>query len=425
VDGKPIFNSPTTIPVRQDVSAGKSELVGDGLKHATTTTPAEFDLIAKDNGGNKVTRGGDKVQVKVTNPDGMPIDCKVKDNKDGTYTVTYNPADPGNHVVEVTLNRAQVAKSQYNVPISENLGLPSPSKSYAKGPGLEPGGKASDPQEFTIFAILPNGQPQKGGGSADLFDVHIEDPNGDLIPATIKDNRDGTYHVVYQPKDPGTYHVEVVERNPTNPLFYDHLKNSPIDVIIDPATDAAHSIAYGPGLEPGNFDTAETTFTIEARDRNDKPIKQGGDNFAVDIQGPTGPVPAKLVDNGDGTYSVAYSPKDAGPHDVVVTLDDIPIKGSTFHVDIKPGPWARNTFIKDYSFVVQTRDKRDHDIKEGGSEVAVEIKRGNAVVPADLRDNRDGTYTVHYVLKEKGDYKINVTVEGTSVKGSPFTQTVG
>jgi len=349
----------------------------------------------------------------------------LRDNKDGTYQVTYNPADPGDHIVEVTLNRAQVAKSPYRVNIGENLGLPSPSKSYAKGPGLEPGGKASDPQEFTIYAILPNGQPQKGGGSADLFDVHIEDPNGDLIPATIKDNRDGTYHVVYQPKDPGTYHVEVVERNPTNPLFYDHLKNSPIDVVIDPATDAAHSIAYGPGLEPGNFDTAETTFTIEARDRNDKPIKQGGDNFKVDIQGPTGSVPAKLVDNGDGTYSVAYSPKDAGPHDVVVTLDDIPIKGSTFHVDIKPGPWARNTFIKDYSFVVQTRDKRDHDIKEGGSEVAVEIKRGNAVVPADLRDNRDGTYTVHYVLKEKGDYKINVTVEGTSVKGSPFTQTVG
>jgi len=290
---------------------------------------------------------------------------------------------------------------------------------------LEPGGKSTDPAEFTIYAILPDGTPKRSGGDADLFDVTIEDKNGDLIPAKIEDNKNGTYKVTYQPKDAGVYHVDVIERNPSNPLYYDHLKNSPITVVIDQGTDASQCTAHGPGLEPGNLDTSEAEFTIEARDKNGNPMTQGGDNFEVDIQGPTGPVPCKVVDNGDGTYNVTYAPKDAGAHDIAVTLGDIPIKESTFHVDIKPGAWARNTFIKDYSFVVQTRDKRDKDLHEGGQGVSVEIKGPKGAVKTDLRDNRDGTYTVTYAIRDKGEYKINVTVEGTSVQGSPFVQTVG
>jgi len=57
----------------------------------------------------------------------------------------------------------------------------------------------------------------------DLFDVTIEDQNGDLIP---DDNKDGTYHVTYQPKDPGTFHIDIIYHNPSNPFYYDHLKNS-------------------------------------------------------------------------------------------------------------------------------------------------------------------------------------------------------
>jgi len=270
---------------------------------------------------------------------------------------------------------------------------------------------------------LPEKKKTSGG---DAFDVTVEDSNGDLMPVEIKDNGDGTYHVTYQPKDPGTYHVEVIERNATNPLYYDHIKNSPIDVLIDPGTDASQSIAYGPGLEPGNYDTADKlNFTIEARDKAGKPIKQGGDDFHVDIQGPEGPLDAEVLDNGDGTYSVSYAPTGPGPHDIAVTLDDVPIKGSTFHVDIKPGAWARHTFIEQFSFIVQTRDKRDVNLKEGGFPVAVVIKGPKGPVKVHLTDNRDGTYGVVYSIRDKGEYVLDVTVDGTSVKGSPFIQTVG
>jgi filamin len=422
---QPIQKSPFNVyinPGRADPL--QCRCFGPGLEGGEAHKPAVFTIEARNKKGDKIPNGGHPFAVNVKDPFGQPLPVDLRDNNDGTYTCQYNPADPGEHVVEVTLNRAQVAKSPYHVKIDENKDLASPFLSYADGPGLKPGCKNTEPAEFTIYAVLPSGKKKTKGG--DTFDVTVEDSNGDLMPVDIKDNGDGTYKVTYQPKDPGTYHVEVVERNPTNPLYYDHLKNSPIDVVIDPGTFAPNCIAHGPGLEPNNFDTADDLkFTIEARDKLGKPVGQGGDDFQVNIQGPEGPIPAKIVDNKDGTYGVSYKPHGPGPHEIAVTLDDVPIKGSTFHVDIKPGAWARNTFIKEYSFVVQTRDKRDADLHEGGQPVGVDIKGPKGQVNVNLKDNRDGTYTALYNIKDKGEYKINVTVDGTSVKGSPFIQTVG
>jgi len=296
-------------------------------------------------------------------------------------------------------------------------------RSYAEGPGLQPGNRNTDPCTFTIHAVLPNGKPKTKGG--DLFDVLIEDPSNNVVPADIKDNNNGTYTVTYQPNEPGNYHVDVVLRNPGKPVFYDHIKNSPFDVVIDPGTDAANCIAYGPGLEPGLLDTHPATFTIEARDKNGNRRKEGGDNFDVDIQGPNGPVKANVVDNGDGTYNVTYQPEDAGIHDIAVTLGDVPIKGSTFHVDIQPGAWAANSGIESYSFVLQTRDKRNKNMTVGGAPVKVDITGPKKdKVKVDLKDAMDGQYHAKYSLKGTGQYQVAVTIDNNHVQGSPFTQNI-
>lgn len=48
--------------------------------------------------------------------------------------------------------------------------------------------------------------------------------------------------------------------------------------------------------------------------RNGNNLDKGGDPFDVKIQGPNGPVDAKIKDNQDGTYTVDYKPDDAGKH---------------------------------------------------------------------------------------------------------------
>jgi len=296
-----------------------------------------------------------------------------------------------------------------------------PHKSYAKGPGLEGGGSTTEPQKFTIHAVYANGRPKTTGG--DLFDVHVEDPHFVVIPAQVVDNRDGTWSVTYQPTDPGKYHIDVIQRNPSVPTRYDHVKNSPVDIVIEPGTDAKSCTAFGPGLEPGNVDTKACHFTIQARDKNGNPIKEGGDPFKVDIQGPTGPIQCEVKDNGDGTYACKYQPADAGLHDIAITLNGTPIKGSTFHVQIKPGAFPGTTFIESFNFLIKAHDKRGQPVPTGGENVKAIIKGPQGQnVQATMDDRKNGTYHVTYKTQGSGNFQVDVLVNEQHIRGSPFNQ---
>jgi len=401
---------------------------GPGLEPGNEAhKPANFTIQAVNRLGDDITNGGHPFHVEVVDPYGQKKPADIVDNRDGTYSVQYHPADPGDHVVHVSLNRDPVANSPYHVPIGWNSDMACPNNSYAEGPGLEPGLKNTEEGVFTIYAVKPDGNPQDKGG--DLFDVHVEDPNRELVVPTIVDNGDGTYEVRYHPTVPGQYHVDVIQRNPEKPLFYDHVKNSPVVVDIAPGADPSQCIAYGPGLERNNLDTHPAQFTIQARDCFGNDIREGGDPFLVDAVGPAGqPIPVEVLDNHDGTYTCVYHPTEAGPHDLAVTLDDAHIKGSTFHVDIKPGAWADNTTIENYSFTVRTRDKRGKDKTFGGENVAVRIvtPSGREVEGIKVVDVGNGTYHVMYKLsgEEVGEYQVEVTINGEHISGSPFIQTV-
>jgi filamin len=155
-------------------------------------------------------------------------------------------------------------------------------------------------------------------------------------------------------------------------------------------------------------------------------MKEGGDPFEVKIQGPDGPVPATVTDNGDGTYRVDYQPETAGPHTVDVDLAGKPIKGSTFHVDIKPGAWASTSTIENYTFTIRMKDKRGAFVTEGGEDVKVKVTAPSGQdVPVNVRDNNNGSLTVSYKLPaEIGEFRVEVLLNGEHIVGSPFTQIV-
>lgn len=96
--------------------------------------------------------------VTVKDPRGETIPSRCVDNRDGTYSCEYLPQEPGDFTVGVTLAGANVAQAPYRVNIEENSKMASPFKSYAEGPGLQPGNRVTEPCNFTIYAVLPNGQ---------------------------------------------------------------------------------------------------------------------------------------------------------------------------------------------------------------------------------------------------------------------------
>ena len=424
-NGTPIKNSPMNVMIKAArPDPAKCKAYGPGLEGGEAHEPALFTIEARNCLGDQITSGGHPFVVTVKDPHGATIPAKCVDNRNGTYSCEYLPQEVGDYIVNITLQGQNVAQAPYKVNIEENSKMASPFKSYMEGPGLEPGNKCTEPCTFTIHAVYPNGQKKTTGG--DNFECMITDPNRAPLRAQLQDNNNGTWTVTYQPTDPGKYHVEVILRNPSLRNLFDHIKNSPKDVLIDPGTVAANCIAYGPGLEPGNLDTEPAHFTIEARDKNGQRRKEGGDPFVVEVMGPTGPVPCEVVDNGDGTYGVTYNPEDAGRHDIAVTLEGKPIKGSTFRVDVEAGAWAGKSFVEWFSFIVKAHDKRGRPLTVGGAKITASVTKpdGSTCKDTKIEDHKNGSYTVSFKAREPGNYKVSTKIDGKEIMGSPFDQKI-
>jgi len=158
----------------------------------------------------------------------------------------------------------------------------------------------------------------------------------------------------------------------------------------------------------------------------EKKRTEGGDPFKVEVMGPTGPVPVQVVDNGDGTYAVTYHPEDAGRHDIAVTLEGKPIKGSTFRVDVQAGAWAGKTIMESFSFVVKAHDKRGKPLTVGGAKITSSVAKpnGQQCNQTKVDDQRNGSYLITFKAQEPGLYKVSTKIDGKDIVGSPFDQKI-
>ena len=43
------------------------------------------------------------------------------------------------------------------------------------------------------------------------------------------------------------------------------------------------------------------------------------------------------------------------------------------------------------------------------------------VVPVEVKDNNDGSYSASFVTKHVGEVKLSVTIKGQHIKGSPYS----
>jgi len=420
-----INRSPFNVRIEgANADPNNSKVWGSGIEDGDTGKEKEVFIQPKNSIGENLNLNNLPFDVVVQGPYGtVPVDLKKRD--DGVYVGKYNPEDPGQYQVDVNLGQNPVANSPYKITIDRPLDESDPTKTWAEGPGLEPGNKNTKSTNFTIHSVDRLGQPRREGG--DLFDVYIEDPSFNIIDPKITDNGDGTYSVEYHPTTAGKYHIDVVQRNKGKPLFYDHISNSPIDVIIEPGIDPSKCIAFGPGLEDGVVDTRPTSFTIQSKDSNGNNLTEGGDPFEVLINGPDGDMKPEVVDNNNGTYTVNYQPDTSGEHKVNVLLDKVPIGGSPFTVNVKAGADYSSSFVEKFTFLIRTRDRRGNNRTIGGDNVTCTITDPNnkPLKDVELKDVGDGTYLVIYSLPEDyvpGEYLISSQIDGRDIKGSPWKQ---
>lgn len=160
----------------------------------------------------------------------------------------------------------------------------------------------------------------------------------------------------------------------------------------------------------------------------------------LDVEGSltgTDNVPVMVADNGDGSYTVSYTPKKTGPYDLDIKVNgkrvggqgDKPVK--LLCIPGKPsgknsiafGPGIETATIgQDNKFTVQAKDAFGNNVTMGGSVVGGTLKGPNGVVvPIQALDNNDGTYECTYPgISQIGNFELTPTLDGESVKDAPF-----
>ncbi|TWW57270.1 Filamin-A [Takifugu flavidus] len=394
--GDPIPKSPFSVAVAPTMDLSKISVTGLGEK---MTVGRDQDITVKTKGAG----GQGKVGAKVTAPSGKPVSSKVEPAlSPETSQVKFIPREVGPYQVELTYDGVPVPGSPFSptaYPASD------PSKVRCSGPGLE---RARVGEKGEFFVDCTN------AGPADLT-IEIISDSGTEAEVHIQDNGDGTYTITYIPLYPGSYTLTIRYGGQDVPNF-------PARLNVEPAVDASGVRVFGPGVEgKGVFREATTDFTVDARALT----PHGGDHIKTLISNPSGScTDALITDLGDGTYSVAYTPYEEGPHSVEVCYDGTPVPKSPFHVAVTEGcnpgrvrvhgPGLKGgTTNKPNKFTIETRGAGT-----GGLGLAME---GPSEAKMSCIDNKDGSCSVEYIPYEPGTYNLNITYGGQPITGSPFS----
>jgi len=81
---------------------------------------------------------------------------------------------------------------------------------------------------------------------------------------------------------------------------------------------------------------------------------------------------------------------------------------------------------EEYEFLVESRDGKGNLLLTGGSnvEVLVSSYQNEGGISTSITDNNNGTYSVLYTPRVTGAYFLDVTIDGSSIRGSPLVLTV-
>ncbi|XP_066182806.1 filamin-B isoform X4 [Sylvia atricapilla] len=395
--GEQVPKFPVRVKVEPAVDTSRVKVFGPGVegKDIFREATTEFTVDAR-----PLTKaGGDHIRTQITSPSGSPTDCLIQDNADGTYSVEYTPFEKGPHTVSVTYDGVPVPNSPFRVNVAEGC---HPSRVKAEGPGLTEA-FTNQPNAFSVVT--------RGAGIGGLG-ITVEGPSESKI--SCKDNKDGSCSAEYVPYVPGEYDVNITYGG-------EHIPGSPFKVPVKDVVDPSKVKIAGPGLGTAVRAKIPQSFTVDTSKAGIAPLE-------VVVMGPRGVVgPVNVVDNGDGTHTVVYTPMQEGPYMITVKYADEEIPRSPFKVKVLPTydaskVTASGPGLSSYGILASLPVEFSVDAKDAGQGLlAVQITdQEGKPKRVDIHDNKDGTYTVTYVPDKTGRYTIGVKYGGDDIPASPY-----
>ncbi|NWV02632.1 FLNC protein, partial [Ptilonorhynchus violaceus] len=413
--GQEVPRSPFKVTALPTHDASKVRASGPGLSAGgiPASLPVEFTIDARDAGEGLLT-------VQILDPEGQPKKASIRDNGDGTYTVSYVPDVPGRYTSTVKYGGDEIPASPFRV-----LAVPAGDASkclvtvsiggHGLGACLGPTIQIGEETVITVDA--------KAAGQGKVT-CKVSTPDGAELDVDVVENHDGTFDIFYTAPEPGKYVITIR-------FGGEHVPNSPFHVLVGTNRQRVTMMGVTQLKDHGGHHGARVdTVGFGATAENLRPFNlvipftvQKGE-ITGEVRMPSGKTARpNITDNKDGTVTVHYAPSEKGLHEMDIRYDGNHIPGSPlqFYVDaINPrhvsayGPGLSHGMVnKPCTFTIVTKDAG-----EGGLSLAVE---GPSKAEITCQDNKDGTCTVSYLPTAPGDYSIIVRFDDKHIPGSPFT----
>ncbi|CAL1273258.1 unnamed protein product [Larinioides sclopetarius] len=393
--GQQIPKSPFGVKVTPVCDSRKVKAFGRGLQKNGVRVKDVADFkICTENAGNGV------LDIKVIGPGGVQEKIDIRKVDENNYDCAYYPNKEGRYIVTISYGGQEISKSPYEVNV-----LPyKESKIRVYGPGLY-GGVAGYPARFTA----------ETNGETGTLGFLVEGPSHAKIQCF--DNGDGSADVEYLPTTPGEYAVHIL-------CDKEDIPKSPYMAQILPKTDyfPEKVEAHGPGLQKsGVVQGQPTEFTIDCR--------KAGAHAPLDVSvmdADLKPVDIKVTDNKDGTFKAQYRPTKNEKHTVQVNYGAVAIPKSPFRVNV--GEPTDTNKVKVFGPGVEPGVKAQvpthfnidcRGAGTGNAQVKLTDEKGG-LIPVQILDNDDGTYTVDYMAPNPGNYTVSVAFAGKEIPNSPI-----
>eukprot|EP01124_Arcella_intermedia_P036569 TRINITY_DN9608_c0_g1_i1.p1 TRINITY_DN9608_c0_g1~~TRINITY_DN9608_c0_g1_i1.p1 ORF type:complete len:875 (+),score=198.66 TRINITY_DN9608_c0_g1_i1:295-2625(+) len=408
------------------VKPGEPCLQSSSMKGAGLTDPKmyvssriEIEILDKHNNPSL----GHLPEVKITNKEGEDANFNIKletnPEFEHIHEVIYIADKQGEFIVLVSVN----GESWGKFPVLVTKAPASAAKSSATGPGLK---KVYQYKQTTFKVFVNDERGKKCEGDHPIlckFSTLEDKPLGNF-ESKVTRNEDDTWSVSYVPTVGGSVLLRVY-------LYEQEIQGSPFSVDVAPAKGAIDKCTIsGPGLTATEL-YQTTHFTVTVNDQTGRRVNQASVGVAFGGK----QVEFQVINNGDGTFQVTFTPNSPGLLIMSVSVDGKQIKGSPFQLNISEAAqvspemcYAEGEGVKECiryrrsTFSVFLRDEKNNPISKGNLSV---FMKGTTEFQYSMANAGNGSYWVRYkTTAEPGEYKLFVTVDGQQIRGSPFFVTI-
>ncbi|XP_062543155.1 filamin-C isoform X1 [Armigeres subalbatus] len=345
--------------------------VGVGsVSKGTVGRPVQFTVDAGDAG-----EGNLEITISAK---GHNIPTQVHPQGNAKFAVSFVPAEPCEHIINVSFNKMLVPGCPITVII--NGGTTGPQVSLG-GPG---------PLHLPNSLIINH-----AGGRLEDIEVNVEGPSGHSVPAQVLQTADGVFKAEFVPRVVGEHRVSVtVEGQPT--------VGSPYSAkVYDVTAIKVKNVNNGTVGKP-------VVFLVETS-------QAGPGNLEVTVNG--GRVPTSAQAQGQHTYAISFTPREAQNHTVELRFNGQDVPGSPFTCKVSP---AARIVTSDLMDKVSVGHVFDFIVESDISPVVEVLGPARRAVRADVIPV-SGAYRVKFEPIEVGDHSVEVRLPGSGhVEGSPF-----